>query len=287
MNVLDLKMEGRSGCKLTIEDKGNRAIIKKYSSSVQYNHRLLKQAEKQNQFYFNQTNSAFLTPEIIEINDDENGIAWFSMNYVFADKYSDYLDQITIRQLKNLLKVFIQYLDESFERSENKNLNHNIFTNKFDQVSLNIIDNPYVQPSFFLTVIKQLEKTIPNKPLPIGNCHGDFTFSNILFGESEIFLLDFLDSFIESPMIDIVKLRQDTCYKWSIMLENKMPRYKINKLYQVFDYFDNELEQYCKQLQLQDWYIFLQAVNLLRIVPYLKDQSEILFIENALKRLLA
>ncbi|RYX81837.1 hypothetical protein EON73_04610 [bacterium] len=66
-----------------------------------------------------------------------------------------------------------------------------------------------------------------------------------------------------------------------------MPQYKVNKLTQVFNYFDLELENYCKNLGLQDWYVFLQAVNLLRIVPYLKIQTEIIFIKNALKQLLA
>lgn len=286
MSVLDLKMEGRSGCELVIEYQNSHAIIRKYSSSVKYNHRLIKQAEKQRNFYFSNQTQAFFTPEVLEINNELNDISWFTMNYVFAEKYSDYLEQISVKQLKKLIQTFIQYLDQSFTNAEKVQVKEVIFLNKFSEIRTNIIQNQLPEADYFLQVIHQLENNIPNTSLPIGTCHGDFTFSNILFDDHEMFLLDFLDSFIESPMIDLVKLRQDTCYKWSIMLEKQMPQYKVNKLTQVFDYFDKELEAYCTNLKLQDWYVFLQAVNLLRIVPYLKIQTEILFIKNALKQLL-
>lgn len=287
MSVLDLKMEGRSGCELVVEYQNSYAIIRKYSSSVKYNHRLIKQAEKQKNFYISNRIPAFFTPEILEINNEINDFAWFTMHYVFAEKYSDYLEQITIKQLKKLIQTFIKYLDQSFNNAQKEQVNEAIFLNKFNEIRTNIIQNQLPEATYFLQVIDQLESNIPITSLPIGPCHGDFTFSNILFDDHEMFLLDFLDSFIESPMIDLVKLRQDTCYKWSIMLEKQMPQYKVNKLTQVFNYFDLELETYCKNLGLQDWYVFLQAVNLLRIVPYLKIQTEILFIKNALKQLLA
>ena len=40
--------------------------------------------------------------------------------------------------------------------------------------------------------------------IPIGICHGDLTFSNILFNGNNYYLIDFLDSFIEYPLMDIV-----------------------------------------------------------------------------------
>ena len=54
--------------------------------------------------------------------------------------------------------------------------------------------------------------------IPIGFCHGDLTFSNIMFAldDNQVGLIDFLDSFIETPLIDLVKLRQDTHFHWTI-----------------------------------------------------------------------
>lgn len=286
ITIPKLQMEGRSGCELIIEYKDNRAIIKKYSSSMKYNHRLIKQAEKQQEFYLLNPESTFSTAEVLEISSDMDDLAWFTMSYVFAEKYSEYLDQINIRQVKKLLNSFIKYFDEAIKRASREVVDEDVFLHKFNEIRINISNNPLIKTDYFLTIINQLESTIPNTPLPLGTCHGDFTFSNILFGEDGLFLLDFLDSFIESPVIDIVKLRQDTCYKWSIMLESDMPQYKVNKLTQILNYFDEAIETYCKDLGLQEWYTYLQTINLLRIVPYLKIESEILFIENSLKKLL-
>ena len=44
--------------------------------------------------------------------------------------------------------------------------------------------------------------------IPLGPCHGDLTTSNVLFAHdsSAIALVDFLDSFLESPLVDLAKL---------------------------------------------------------------------------------
>ena len=131
-----------------------------------------------------------------------------------------------------------------------------------------------------------MKTNIPGTPLPIGICHGDFTFSNILFGDNKIYLLDFLDSFIESPLIDLVKISQDTCFKWSIMLEKEMPAHQKNKLIQTFNYLDHEIASFCNnQLGMSKWYNYLQVFNLLRIVPYLSNSEEIFFIEKSLRQI--
>ncbi len=54
--------------------------------------------------------------------------------------------------------------------------------------------------------------------MPVGICHGDLTFSNMLFNGNNYYLIDFLDSFVESPLLDIVKLRQDSAYLWSQLM---------------------------------------------------------------------
>lgn len=72
--------------------------------------------------------------------------------------------------------------------------------------------------------------------LPIGACHGDFTLSNVLVltplsGDGlplspraqtkdtfRIALIDFLDSFVESPLADMAKLCQDLKYGWTLRL---------------------------------------------------------------------
>lgn len=57
--------------------------------------------------------------------------------------------------------------------------------------------------------------------MPVGVCHGDLTFSNILFNGNNYYLIDFLDSFIEAPLLDIVKIRQDSAHLWSQLMYTK------------------------------------------------------------------
>lgn len=282
-------MEGRSGCKLEVVRDGSHVVIKKYSSSVGYNKRLLKQANKQQTFYNNlPAGNIFATAKVIETFSSENSLAWFSMPYLFAEKYSNYLEHASVVDLKKLLIPILDYFNSNIKNSVSQKIKQSIILAKIEELRLKVSENLNINnKDYFLYILQYLSTNIPDRALPIGPCHGDFTFSNILFGDNKIYLLDFLDSFIESPLIDIVKLRQDTCFKWSIMLEKEMPLYKKNKLIQTFNYLDEKIAMFCnEQMDMNKWYNYLQIFNLLRIVPYLNSSAEIFFIENSLRQLL-
>lgn len=283
-----IKMEGRSGCKLDVLKEGSRVIIKKFSSSIDYNKRLLKQANKQQNFYNNLSeNYIFSTARVIETYSSENSLAWFSMPYLFSEKYSNYLEQSSIADLKKLLINLTDYFNFNFKNSSSEEIDDGIIASKIEELKLKVAENISVtHKDYFFHALQYLKTNIPDMPLPMGTCHGDFTFSNILFGDNKIYLLDFLDSFIETPLIDIVKIRQDTCFKWSIMLEKEMPIHKKNKLIQTFNYLDREIALFCSNnLGLSKWYNYLQVFNLLRIVPYLSNTAEIFFIEKSLRQI--
>ena len=118
----------------------------------------------------------------------------------------------------------------------------------------------------------------------MGFCHGDFTLSNMVFSSGRIYLVDFLDSFIESPLMDIVKLRQDTKFQWSLSIENDLKHYQTGKVRQVLNYFDRQIIRYFgEKPYFIAWYDFLEKINLLRIIPYLHHQEELDFIRDCLQ----
>lgn len=283
-------MEGRSGCKLDVVKEGSHVIIKKYSSSIEYNKRLMKQANKQQNFYNNlPDNQIFSTARVIELHSSENALSWFSMPYLFSEKYSNYLEQASTVDLKKLLNNLIDYFNFNIKSSTPQKIDVSIIASKIEELKLKVTDNiNATEKEYFFNILEYLKTNIPDMPLPVGTCHGDFTFSNILFGDNKIYLLDFLDSFIESPLIDIVKIRQDTCFKWSVMLEKEMPSHKKNKLVQTFNFLDREIASFCSNnLGLSIWYNYLQIFNLLRIIPYLNNTAEIFFIEKSLRQILS
>ena len=283
-------MEGRSGCKLDVVKEGSHVIIKKYSSSIEYNKRLMKQANKQQNFYNNlPDNQIFSTARVIELHSSENALSWFSMPYLFSEKYSNYLEQASTVDLKKLLNNLIDYFNFNIKTSTPQRIDVSIIASKIEELKLKVTDNiNATEKEYFFNILEYLKTNIPDMPLPVGTCHGDFTFSNILFGDNKIYLLDFLDSFIESPLIDIVKIRQDTCFKWSVMLEKEMPSHKKNKIVQTFNFLDREIASFCNNnLDLSTWYNYLQVFNLLRIIPYLNNTAEIFFIEKSLRQILS
>jgi hypothetical protein len=282
----EIKMEGRSGCKLEVMKSGEHVIIKKYSSSFDYNKRLIKQAEKQQQFFSNlPPEPKFSTAKVLDVTPAIGSLASFTMPYLFAEKYSDYLEKISFSDLKILLHDILSYLSNNISQANYQLIERSVITSKVEELKGNLNGSLHSDNAPFLSEVMQfLENEVPEDPLPVGTCHGDLTFSNILFGDNKIYLLDFLDSFIESPIIDIVKLRQDTCFKWSVMLEKDMPMHKKNKIIQTFDYLDHEIDAFCeKKLGMTKWYKYLQVFNLMRIFPYLHQPEEVAFIEKSLR----
>jgi len=52
-------------------------------------------------------------------------------------------------------------------------------------------------------------------PIPMGQCHGDFSLSNLLVTDSGICLLDPISAPIETPIEDVAKLLMDMDIAWS------------------------------------------------------------------------
>ena len=104
--------------------------------------------------------------------------------------------------------------------------------------------------------------------MPLGPCHGDLTFSNIIVSPTgSLNLIDFLPSFIESPIWDIVKIYQDLKYGWSYRYL-KGPRNASAKLF-FQSCIPNQLSIYNKVWRHE--ILLLNALNLSRLIPYIKD----------------
>ena len=122
--------------------------------------------------------------------------------------------------------------------------------------------------------------------VPRSSCHGDLTLENIIVTtNNELYLIDFLDSFYDSWMIDIAKLLQDLELKWSYRFSeddsNREIRLLIAKeaLLNRIRVMDNGQEI------IRNVYSIL-LLNILRILPYSKDDITIIFIEESLNHTL-
>src|SRR5688572_22325790 len=108
--IFKLKLSGRSGCEIGLIERDGLPIVRKYSKSISYNQRLVLQAEKQSAFSLKGYNSIFNTPAILNQNSgNEENLAWIEMKYIHAEKYSDYLERMSIPDLEKLAMIFRDY----------------------------------------------------------------------------------------------------------------------------------------------------------------------------------
>jgi hypothetical protein len=106
----------------------------------------------------------------------------------------------------------------------------------------------------------------------------------MLFDElnDELYLIDFLDSFIETPLFDIIKLRQDTKFFWSINMLNK--NVDSVKIKIGLNYLDSKIDTYFKKYSYYKLcYQYFEIINLLRILQYCKTEKIKIYLLNCLQ----
>jgi thiamine kinase-like enzyme len=257
-------------------------MIRKSCSTADYNTRIENQLNKQKVFYRNSLHENILTPQIFCSGKKENGLSFFEMEYVPGEKYSEYFLSCQISKIRETIDQFISFIESELNRSELVKLSPKIFLDKVGSIK-QLLEKQNLFSGAVDETYDFLMHNIPDSFIPYGICHGDLTLSNVIFSNQKIYIIDFLDSFIETAMVDIVKLRQDTKFHWSLVIETDIPSYQRNKIKQVLNFFDQYLVTYfSKNEYFLKWYGYLEKLNLLRILPYLENNNERDFVINCL-----
>ena len=116
------------------------------------------------------------------------------------------------------------------------------------------------------------------KELRAGYCHGDLTLENIIVGHKPeryikssarvLHLIDFLDSFIDTPYVDIATVLQDSLCHWSYRykeLDEEQERYLKNFTHEFLINVNGSLRENMKLI------LGFLLFKIYRIVPYAKD----------------
>lgn len=284
---MELAVKGHSGYRIDIIRKGVDLYIYKRSANGAKASRLLKQAEKQKQA-LTYSHQGFQIPAILGIEQNEQGVS-IKMPYVYSRNFMEYFDSAGFEQINYFIHTLQNFIEEEIASSTLQTISADIVRSKFLSVRQIIESNPHIcQDDQLLSMLdksQQLIFDIPKWELPIGTCHGDLTFSNILFTANTYYLIDFLDSFIESPLLDIVKLRQDSAHIWSAKLYTKP--YDPIRLQIICKKIDDELDSYFRKYKwYADYYLPLQVLNLFRVLQYAKEQPIISDLQTEISRLL-
>ncbi len=117
--------------------------------------------------------------------------------------------------------------------------------------------------------------------VPSGYCHGDLTTCNVIqCHDGDTYLIDFApESTINTPLLDMVKLRQDTRHGWIQLFEPTVDAARMWIADDAIDIPFRRFEWYCKL------YDAVAALDMLRIVPYSLDKPAVLeWIAKGLER---
>jgi tRNA A-37 threonylcarbamoyl transferase component Bud32 len=259
--MIDLST-GLSGCHLELV---NDRTLRKYSSSNDYNSRLLSQANKQVLFSQRILKNVD-APKVYDIQEN-----YFDMEYIPGHTFLDFFSTASINDIEFVIDTLFQYFDTCLSNFTSINISPAI-NEKIKVLEAKTSYKNYLLSIGTLTVRYDVY-------VPKTFCHGDLTFTNIIFHKNRLFFIDFLDSYVDSFISDLVKLKQDLYYLWSI----KTQRIQSNRLEQIYRHIWKQLSQKYSEFINSDAFDILDAMNMLRIEPYLTSAHQRTILDTIVK----
>ena len=264
-------VKGHSGFGIELVDE--RTIRK--SASRAGADRLERQIEKQTRFHQGLQHDKVRTPKIFRCGKTDDSFH-ADMEFIVAKDFIQFLSEADRRSLDGFLGTITDFIRRNLARCETVDVSKQVLE-KLGELAVKKVPVKYIEAA----------RSLCDEPVlvPVGPCHGDLTLSNILFKGDSLYLLDFLDCYVESPLQDIVKLRQDTRFGWS--LELYQAEFNRAKIQIALRYLDHKL---AATFQSEDWharhYELFQLVNLMRVLPYCTEPTTAALITGSLDQLL-
>lgn len=268
-------LSGHSGCNLNLYKDNDKIFLRKDAGKIDYNRRLKKQFIKQKLFKLSEVK----TPAIYDYGLDGNGIFYFDMEFINGITLAESMKSIKIKEIVDLVGLLFRSLPISEGKINSKA--QDIFQNKIRALSSTCnVKNSYVAEA--LTMLRNFDFS----RVPQSACCGDLTLENILLGSTDIYIIDLLDSFYNSWMIDIAKLLQDLELGWSYRTQKTDFNLNLRLATAKQALFDNLLAvDGGRQYLFVIYHILL--LNVLRIYPYTKDEMTMNFLDSAVQKVIS
>ena len=273
-----IKIKGHSNFTVTIKTIDNKKVISKCSNISEKN-RLKDQIMKQIKIYENNIFETIKIPKILTSYEHEDSIEYIMEFVDYSTNIVDFLSRYNHIKIDWFIKKIIYIIETYINNCTYKLISKDTLSSKITNIKVNLSKNTLINidNNIIKNSIHYLESNI-NQIIqikyPLGVCHGDLTLSNILIDvdNMDLYLIDFLDSFIENPLLDIIKIRQDTKYYWILNLCKF--NYDKNKIILILNYIDQKINSHFSKYNFyQKGYMYFQTMNLLRILQYCKEES--------------
>lgn len=259
MNITDLG--GHSGCKILLcEEDDNKLFVRKISSDISYNERLEVQARKQASF----TSSVIKAPRVFSTGYTGEGLYYFDMEYIQGITMAEYMQTIEVGKVRGLVESIIK--DIVVVNDVESEVDESIFINKINDLKKQLYsrNNPIINEALDIIANHSWNKFSKT------SCHGDLTLENIIVKDGQIYLIDFLDSFYDSWILDISTLMQDVQTLWSYRFQDEININTLIRLIVFRDILMDAVRKLSEDYVIEVYYALL--LKLIRIYPYTKDE---------------
>lgn len=274
MVVTDLG--GHSGCKILLcEKRNNEVFVRKVSSDQNYNKRLQIQVEKQ----ANYSNSRIKAPKVFNSGYTEDGLFYFDMEYIQGITMSEYIKTIEIGRVRSVCEEIVNNI-VSIDLGENE-VDEGAFIKKISSLEkmLHSHKNRVINRSIHLLKNHSWKRFVRTP------CHGDLTLENIIIKENQLYLIDFLDSFYDSWIMDIGTIMQDVQAMWSYRHEKAIDINTKLRLLVFRDILMDTVKKISPKDCVEVYYALL--LKMVRIFPYTKDIETYDFLVNKTMSIIA
>jgi hypothetical protein len=257
---------GYSGCSLRVVRLGPRVCVEKHATGPNAA-RLQRQIDRQEEARRAARLPFVRIPELYSRSWNPDGSYSALMEYLSFSNCISFFATASRPQIDRTVAMLMAYVDANLATSPLQEVAISRFTDKLDGIEAALSGSGRLASYGRSLQAVRMRLRAP-LVLPLGRAHGDLTLSNVLIAAdaNQIGLLDFLDGYLDSPLVDIAKLRQDTCFHWSLCLsEGPVDRPRLEP---ILAYMDRVMLSHYGR---HDWIRHLdliQAINLLRIVPY-------------------
>lgn len=241
--------------------------------------RFLKNVHKQQSFI----NPYMKSVPILDVVNKKNK-CHIKMPYLKCPNAIEWISSANIEDIYQLSEKIILYLKYSFSNSSILSFDYEKWSSKITELNTKIKDSE----------INEILGCLQHKQFAnhfyYGNYHGDLTLSNVFIhkDDQEIIIqsIDFLHSFMESPINDLVKLRQDTKHLWTLHLIKDIERIDVPRVLVLLNHMDKQIQQLIQEdAILSEYYIPFQILNLIRILPYTSNEETIIYLKREIRNL--
>lgn len=262
---------GYSGCSLRVAKFGTQVCVEKRATGLNAA-RLQNQMQKQEHARRHNQLGFIRIPELYEQCWCDDGAYLVRMEYLSFSNCLGFFATASRPELDQTMALLVAYINANLADSPLQLLPTTHFTAKLDAIESALAAQG--QLGRYRASLQRVRQRLQAPLLlPVGHAHGDLTLSNLMvaFDASQIALIDFLDGYLESPLLDIAKLRQDTRFHWSLCLSGAS--FERARLEPVLAYMDRFLLTHFRHHDWMHQLDLIEAINLLRIVPYVSAEA--------------